>query len=148
MKREKVDKADKLDVVLRLSSSRNCLSRRRSSNSVSKTPIILSFLLPKSRITPYITNSTNSMSKTNFRITTSPSPIPKIYLPPLILNHSQPPRFQVFSRPTIRRALTNTKNRNPQALSPITAKSSKGFIVKGAKNLRAKFKMLFLQINL
>lgn len=147
MKREKVDKADKLDVFLALSSSRNCSSRRKSKNSASKTRIILSFRLPRSLTTQYITNSTNLMSKTNFRITTSHSPIPKICLPSPILNHLPPPKCQVSSKPTMRRALISTKSRNQLARNLITARLLRVFIVKAAKNLKARSKMHFLSIN-
>jgi len=44
MKREKVDKADKLDVHAFLFSSKNCSNKRKSKSSASKTPTTLSFL--------------------------------------------------------------------------------------------------------
>ena len=121
MKREKVDKADKLDVHAFLFSSKNCSNKRKNRSSASKTPTTLSFLWLKSLTIQYITNSTNSTSRTSSRITIFHSLIPKIYPQYRISNHLQPPKSQVYSKPMTKKALTNTK-RSQRIQSPTIVK--------------------------
>lgn len=84
--KKKADKSDKLDVVVKIFSSKNSSNKRKTRNKDLKVRITLFYQSQKNQIIPCTTNCTNSMSKINSKTTTFPSLIRKTSLQSISTN--------------------------------------------------------------